>query len=275
MASGCVEAPALPRRGNCRSTCAGATSDATGSVVSPAFGAELLGTLVLPFGLDLEKGITIAVAVDEGQPGANLRFRTCLPRGCVVSLSFAADVTDALRRGGVLKVGAIADGGAPMRFKGFASALARRASSPCEGKPARVVVRGRAGFIGWHLCQRLLEAGQEVVASTVSTARAGNIAALFDEPSLHIAAAGLGEAFGVEVEAICSLACPASPVHYPYAPVRTIRTSAGSTLRWRGRRGVVSRKWRCAKGWSAPSPGSTRFWWAGSRPAACRAPRCG
>ena len=50
----------------------------------------------LPFGLDLEKGITIAV--DEGQQGASLRFRTCLPQGCMASLSFAADVTDALRR---------------------------------------------------------------------------------------------------------------------------------------------------------------------------------
>ena len=99
--------------------------------MSAAFGAELARGL--PFGLDLEKGITIAV--DEGQQGASLRFRTCLPQGCMASLSFAADVTDALRRGGVLKVGAIADGGAPMRFKGFASALARRASSPCDGNP--------------------------------------------------------------------------------------------------------------------------------------------
>lgn len=90
-------------------------------------GDGVLGTLVLPFGLDLDKGIT--VAVDDSQPAGSLRFRTCLPQGCMVSLSFASDVTEALRRGGVLKVAAIADGGAPTPFtvslKGFASALAR------------------------------------------------------------------------------------------------------------------------------------------------------
>ena len=90
-------------------------------------GDGLLGTLILPFGLDLDKGVS--VAVDEGQPGPNLRFRTCLPQGCMVPLNLAADVMATLQRGGALKVAAIADGGAPTPFtvslKGFASALAR------------------------------------------------------------------------------------------------------------------------------------------------------
>ncbi len=90
-------------------------------------GDGVLGTLILPFGLDLDKGVT--VAVDEGQPGPNLRFRTCLPQGCMVSLSLGGDVTAALKGGGALKVAAIADGGAPTPFsvslKGFSSALAR------------------------------------------------------------------------------------------------------------------------------------------------------
>lgn len=90
-------------------------------------GDGVLGTLILPFGLDLDKGITMAV--DEGQPMSTLRFRTCLPQGCMVSVALAADVTEALRRGGALKVAAIADGGAPTPFtvslRGFASALAR------------------------------------------------------------------------------------------------------------------------------------------------------
>ena len=90
-------------------------------------GDGVLGTLILPFGLDLDKGVSLAV--DEGQPGPNLRFRTCLPQGCMVSLSFGADVTATLRSGAALKVSAIADGGAPTPFSvslnGFASALAR------------------------------------------------------------------------------------------------------------------------------------------------------
>lgn len=90
-------------------------------------GDGVLGTLILPFGLDLDKGITMAV--DEGQPMSALRFRTCLPQGCMVSVALPADVTEALRRGGALKVAAIADGGAPTPFtvslRGFASAVAR------------------------------------------------------------------------------------------------------------------------------------------------------
>ena len=90
-------------------------------------GDGVLGTLILPFGLDLDKGIT--AAVDDGQPGPNLRFRTCLPQGCMVSLNLAADMTAALKTGAALKVATIADGGAPTPFSvslnGFASALAR------------------------------------------------------------------------------------------------------------------------------------------------------
>lgn len=90
-------------------------------------GDGVLGTLILPFGLDLDKGIS--VSVDDGQPGPNLRFRTCLPQGCMVSLNLAAVVTATLKSGATLKVAAIADGGAPTPFSvslnGFASALAR------------------------------------------------------------------------------------------------------------------------------------------------------
>lgn len=90
-------------------------------------GDGILGTLILPFGLNLDNGVTLSV--DDGQPLPNLRFRTCLPQGCMVSLSFAADMTAAMRSGGALKVAAIADGGAPTPFSvslaGFASALSR------------------------------------------------------------------------------------------------------------------------------------------------------
>ena len=88
---------------------------------------SVVGTLILPFGLDLDKGISLSV--DDGQPLPNLRFRTCLPQGCMVPLSFAPDIVAALKAGTVIKVAAIADGGAPTPFTvsltGFSSALAR------------------------------------------------------------------------------------------------------------------------------------------------------
>jgi len=85
------------------------------------------GTLVLPFGLDLDKGVSLSI--DDGQPLSGLRFRTCLPQGCMVPLSFGSDMVAALASGTVLKVAATADGGAATPFNvslaGLASALAR------------------------------------------------------------------------------------------------------------------------------------------------------
>lgn len=86
-----------------------------------------LGTLILPFGLDLDKGVSLAI--DDGQPSPNLRFRTCLPQGCLVPLNFAPEAVPALGGGKALTVAATADGGAATPFSislnGLASALAR------------------------------------------------------------------------------------------------------------------------------------------------------
>ena len=87
----------------------------------------VLGTLILPFGLDLDKGV--ALTIDDGHPMQNLRFRTCLPQGCIVPLSFTPELLPALRSGVALKVTTTADGGAATPFTvslaGFSSALAR------------------------------------------------------------------------------------------------------------------------------------------------------
>jgi invasion protein IalB len=87
----------------------------------------VLGTLVLPFGLDLDKGVNLAI--DEDRQMTNLRFRTCLPQGCLVPLDFAPELLPALSSGKALKVAAIADGGTATPFSislnGLASALAR------------------------------------------------------------------------------------------------------------------------------------------------------
>lgn len=86
-----------------------------------------LGTLILPFGLDLDKGVNLAI--DDGQQMPNLRFRTCLPQGCLVPIDFAPEMLPALSNGKELKIATVADGGAATPFavslNGFASALSR------------------------------------------------------------------------------------------------------------------------------------------------------
>lgn len=89
----------------------------------------------------------------------------------------------------------------------------------------RVLVTGGAGFIGSHLCRRLLDGGHEVVClDNFLTARDGNLAALGDDPRLSLLRQDVEQPFEAEVDAIYNLACPASPTHYQHDPVRTIRT---------------------------------------------------
>jgi invasion protein IalB len=88
------------------------------------------GTLILPFGLALERPITLQI--DEAVAGPTLHVRTCLPVGCLVSLTFDPTMTALLRKGTVLTVKATADGGQQMAFKislkGFSDALDRTAA---------------------------------------------------------------------------------------------------------------------------------------------------
>lgn len=90
-------------------------------------GDKLEGILLMPFGLSLERGATLQI---DDQPSTTaLKFRTCLPGGCLVPLSFDAKSIAALRVGTVLKVRALADGGAEQLYtislKGLAQALDR------------------------------------------------------------------------------------------------------------------------------------------------------
>lgn len=88
---------------------------------------SVTGLLVLPFGLALDAGVTFQV--DEQAPMPPVRFRTCLPAGCLVPIAFDAPAIVALRAGAVLKVKAMADGGNAADFsvslKGFGTALDR------------------------------------------------------------------------------------------------------------------------------------------------------
>jgi len=90
----------------------------------------------------------------------------------------------------------------------------------------RILVTGGAGFIGSHLCERLLSEGNEVIClDNFFTGRKQNIAHLLDSKSFELVRHDVTEPILLEVDQIYNLACPASPVHYQYNPVKTVKTS--------------------------------------------------
>lgn len=90
----------------------------------------------------------------------------------------------------------------------------------------RILVTGGAGFIGSHLCERLLADGGEVVClDNFFTGRKENILHLMDDKRFELIRHDVIEPILLEVDQIYNLACPASPVHYQYNPVKTVKTS--------------------------------------------------
>lgn len=90
----------------------------------------------------------------------------------------------------------------------------------------RVLVTGGAGFIGSHLCERLLEMGNEVIClDNFFTGRKENIVKLMDNPYFEVLRHDIINPIDVEVDRIYNLACPASPVHYQFNPIRTVQTN--------------------------------------------------
>jgi len=90
----------------------------------------------------------------------------------------------------------------------------------------RILVTGGAGFIGSHLCERLLGDGQEVLClDNFFTGRRDNILQLLDNPRFELLRHDVIEPILLEVDQIYNLACPASPIHYQYNPVKTVKTS--------------------------------------------------
>lgn len=89
------------------------------------------------------------------------------------------------------------------------------------------LVTGGAGFLGSHLCDRLLECGQEVIClDNFFTGRRSNVVHLLDNPKFELIRHDVVDPFKLEVDRIYNLACPASPVHYQYNPIKTAKTSA-------------------------------------------------
>jgi UDP-glucuronate decarboxylase len=90
----------------------------------------------------------------------------------------------------------------------------------------RILVTGGAGFIGSHLCERLLAEGNEVFClDNFFTGRRENILHLLDNHNFELIRHDVIEPILLEVDQIYNLACPASPIHYQYNPVKTVKTS--------------------------------------------------
>lgn len=90
----------------------------------------------------------------------------------------------------------------------------------------KILVTGGAGFVGSHLCERLLNEGHEVIClDNYFTGNKSNIIHLLDNPLFEIVRHDITEPYMAEVDEIYNLACPASPQHYQYNPIKTIKTS--------------------------------------------------
>ncbi len=99
----------------------------------------------------------------------------------------------------------------------------------------RILVTGGAGFIGSHLCERLIGEGNEVVAlDNFFTGRRENILHLLDNPRFEMIRHDVIEPILLEVDQIYNLACPASPIHYQYNPVKTVKTNVMGAINMLG-----------------------------------------
>ncbi len=90
----------------------------------------------------------------------------------------------------------------------------------------RILITGGAGFLGSHLCGRLVAAGHDVIClDNLFTSQKSNIVHLLSKPNFEFIRHDVTHAFWLEVDEIYNLACPAAPGHYQYNPIKTMKTS--------------------------------------------------
>jgi len=99
----------------------------------------------------------------------------------------------------------------------------------------RILVTGGAGFLGSHLCDHLVTQGHDVIClDNFFTGTRNNISHLFDRPNFELIRHDLVEPILLEVDEIYNLACPASPIHYQFNPVKTVKTSVMGAIHMLG-----------------------------------------
>lgn len=99
----------------------------------------------------------------------------------------------------------------------------------------KILVTGGAGFIGSHLCERLINDGNEVIClDNYFTGSKSNIIHLISNPYFELIRHDITSPFYIEVDEIYNLACPASPVHYQYNPIKTVKTSVMGAINMLG-----------------------------------------
>jgi UDP-glucuronate decarboxylase len=99
----------------------------------------------------------------------------------------------------------------------------------------KILVTGGAGFLGSHLCERLLRDGHEVICiDNYFTGQKQNVVHLLQDPYFELIRHDVTMPFFIEVDEIYNLACPASPIHYQYNPIKTIKTSVMGAINMLG-----------------------------------------
>jgi UDP-glucuronate decarboxylase len=99
----------------------------------------------------------------------------------------------------------------------------------------RILVTGGAGFIGSHLCTRLLTDGHDVIClDNYFTGSKSNVVQLLQNPKFELVRHDIINPYNAEIDEIYNLACPASPVHYQYNPIKTIKTSVMGAINMLG-----------------------------------------
>jgi UDP-glucuronate decarboxylase len=99
----------------------------------------------------------------------------------------------------------------------------------------KILITGGAGFVGSHLCERLLNEGNEVYClDNYFTGQKQNVLHLLDNPYFELIRHDVTTPFFIEVDQIYNLACPASPIHYQYNPIKTMKTSVMGAINMLG-----------------------------------------